>query len=145
MGDRPKIAVVDDPLAAGAGGGPPRAKRPAARAAGPASAPQGSTNGSPARAERRQPAAAKQPAAPDLSAEPLTGVFGRVPASLARRLEGMVFQLRAERKVSQQDVLAALLLRFVDHSDERSVGEVHRLLDAYEKARDPRRARAMHA
>jgi len=57
----------------------------------------------------------------------------------------MVFQLRAERKVSQQDVLAALLLRYVDHSDERSVAEMHRLLDGYEKVREPRRSRTTHS
>ena len=140
MGDRPKITVIDDPLAAGAGSAPGRARRAAPRAPA-AKKPEASANGSAAaKAEPRD-----KPASADLSAEPLTAVFGRVPASLARRLEGMVFQLRGERKVSQQDVLAALLLRFVDHADERSVAEIHRLLDGYEKARAPRRGRATHS
>jgi len=144
MGERPKIAVVDDPLAAGVGQAAPRRAVPATPAgAGKATA---SANGrSSAETERRPPKTPDRAAAPDLSGESLVGVFGRVPASLARRLEGMVFQLRAERKVSQQDVLAALLLRYVDHSDERSVAEMHRLLDGYEKVREPRRSRTTHA
>ena len=144
MGERPKIAVVDDPLAAGAGKPPAREAAPEARPAGMADAP-GANGRSTANGQSRPRGTPKRSAAPDLAAESLVGVFGRVPAPLARRLEGMVFELRAERKVSQQDVLAALLLRFVDHSDERSVAEIHGLLDAYEEARNGRRARTTHA
>lgn len=142
MGERPKIAVVDDPLAAGTGMPPSGRAEP--RASGE---PTPSRSNGRAIAERapRPQSTPERSTAPDLAGESLVGVFGRVPASLARRLEGMVFQLRAERKVSQQDVLAALLLRYVDHSDERSVAEMHRLLDAYEKVREPRRSRTTHS
>jgi hypothetical protein len=47
----------------------------------------------------------------------------------------MVFELKAERaRVSQQDVLAALLWRHVDHTDPASVRALHELLDDYETA-----------
>ena len=145
MGERPRIAIVDDPLEAGAGTAR-KARRPAPRTPAASEEPSQTSNGRAAsRTEQRQESAPARSTAPDLAAEALVGVFGRVPASLARRLEGMVFQLRAERKVSQQDVLAALLLRYVDHSDERSVAEMHRLLDGYEKVREPRRSRTTHS
>ncbi len=64
-------------------------------------------------------------------------MFGRVPASLARRLEGAVFELKAGRtRVSQQEVLAALLWRHVNHDDPDSLRALHELLDAYETARE---------
>jgi hypothetical protein len=76
---------------------------------------------------------------PLLAQEAVKAVFGRVPASLARRLEGAVFELRATRPVTQQDVLAALLWRYVDHEAPEKLDELTRLLDEYAAARsDPR-------
>jgi hypothetical protein len=73
---------------------------------------------------------------PLLAQEAVKAVFGRVPASLARRLEGAVFELRATRpSVTQQDVLAALLWRYVDHEAPEKLDELTRLLDEYAAAR----------
>lgn len=73
---------------------------------------------------------------PMLAQEAVKAVFGRVPASLARRLEGAVFELRATRpRVTQQDVLAALLWRYVDHEAPEKLDELTRLLDEYAAVR----------
>ena len=73
---------------------------------------------------------------PTLAQEAVKAVFGRVPASLARRLEGAVFELRATRpRLTQQDVLAALLWRYVDHDAPEKLDELTRLLDEYAAAR----------
>jgi hypothetical protein len=109
MADRPRLKMVDDPLAP--------ARTPPQREAEAEEQPRPSAR----RATRR----------------PLQGIFGRVPPELARRLEGMVFELKAERaRVSQQDVLAALLWRHVDHTDPASVRALHELLDEYEAERE---------
>ncbi len=69
-----------------------------------------------------------------LAQEPVKAVFARVPAALARRLEGSVFALRATRsKLTQQDVLAALLWRYVDHEVPAKVDELAALLDDYKR------------
>lgn len=150
---RPKIAVVDDPL----DGAPAPAN--ANRTRPKADAPSPAEQAAPAVADREPPKQGTQPErrsrsalrrprsqpALDLRDEPLVAVFGRVPATLARRLEGVVFELRAERKVSQQDILAALLLRHIDPGDERSLAEVRAALEAYYEARDGRRVRPAYA
>jgi hypothetical protein len=111
MGDRPRLKMVDDPLAPART--PPREE--------PDMAEQSAAEDQPRSSARRA------------VRKPLQGVFGRVPPELARRLEGMVFELKAERvRASQQDVLAALLWRYVDHTDPASVQAIHKLLDEYE-------------
>lgn len=113
MGDRPRLKMVDDPLAP--------ARTPSQRE------PETEEDG--AAEEQLRPSARRAPK------KPLQGIFGRVPPELARRLEGVVFELKAERaRVSQQDVLAALLWRYVDHTDPTSVRALHELLDEYETA-----------
>jgi hypothetical protein len=113
MADRPRLKMVDDPLAP--------ARTP------PQREPEAEEHG----AAEEQP----RPSARRATRKPLQGVFGRVPPELARRLEGMVFELKAERaRVSQQDVLAALLWRYVDHTDPATVQAIHALLDEYEAA-----------
>lgn len=110
MTDRPRLKMVDDPLA-------------------PARTPQREPEVDEDGAAEEQP----RPRARRASKKPLQGVFGRVPPELARRLEGMVFELKAERaRVSQQEVLAALLWRYVDHTAPASVRALHELLDEYE-------------
>lgn len=151
---RPKITVVDDPLDGVPASANANRPRPEADAPVPAEqAPPATRDPDPPKRGETQPArpsssaqrrARSQPA-PDLRAEALVAVFGRVPATLARRLEGVVFELRAERKVSQQDVLAALLLRYVDPRDERSLSEVRAALETYYEARDGRRVRPAYA
>jgi len=113
MGDRPRLKMVDDPLAP--------ARIP------PQREPEAEEHG--AAEEQLGPSARRA------ARKPLQGIFGRVPPELARRLEGMVFELKAERaRVSQQDILAALLWRHVDHTDPGSVQALHELLDEYETA-----------
>ena len=127
MAERPRLKMVDDPLA-------PARQPPAEEATEspelrrPARDDAESPEPRPAGEEQRQ--SARSPAR-----KPLQGIFGRVPPELARRLEGMVFELKADRaRVSQQDVLAALLWRYIDHTDPESVRAMHELLDAYEAA-----------
>ncbi len=152
---RPKIAVVDDPLeAAGPSERPQRKRRPpklsslepsdqpaTVSPSAESSEEQPPSDRSRAKSERR----GRPRPALDLHDEALVAVFGRVPATLARRLEGVVFELRAERKVSQQDVLAALLLRYIDPHDERSLAEIRAGLETYYEARDGRRVRPAYA
>ncbi len=127
MAERPRLKMVDDPLA-------PARQRPAREDA------ESSESERPAREEATSPGSLAVRDEPRQSArsparKPLQGIFGRVPPELARRLEGMVFELKAARaRVSQQDVLAALLWRYIDHSDPESVRAMHELLDAYEAA-----------
>lgn len=140
----PKISVVDDPLEGRTRRRPPKRSAPASEAEPPpeqAPASRDSEESHPEESEgRRSPRDG-----PDLRGDALVAVFGRVPTTLARRLEGVVFELKADRKVSQQDVLAALLLRYVDPRDERSLAEVRAALDAYYEARDGRRVRPAYA
>lgn len=114
MADRPRLKMVDDPLAP--------ARTP------PQREPEGEADGVAERQSRLRGGRATR--------KPLQGIFGRVPPELARRLEGMVFELKAERaQVSQQDILAALLWRHVDHTDPTSIRAIHELLDRYEAGR----------
>lgn len=113
MAERPRLKMVDDPLAAARSKEAESTESPTAEDA-PRPSPQRTLQ------------------------RPLQGVFGRVPPELARRLEGMVFELKAARgRVSQQDVLAALLWRYVDHTDPASVRAMHQLLDEYEAQARP--------
>jgi len=71
-----------------------------------------------------------------LAQERVKAVFARVPASLARRLEGAVFELRASRpKLTQQDVLAALLWRYVAHDAAAKLDELAAVVADYDAAR----------
>lgn len=73
--------------------------------------------------------------------EVLQGVFGRVPRSLARRLEGAVYELRgADASVRQQQVLAALLWRYVDPKDGAALEQLAGLIAEYQDAARPTRA-----
>lgn len=117
MAERPRLKMVDDPLA------PAR------------TSPQRESDPKEHDAAEEPPRAGTQRA----TRVPLQGIFGRVPPEFARRLEGMVFELKAERaRVAQQDILAALLWRYVDHTEPASVRAVHELLDEYEAAAEGR-------
>jgi hypothetical protein len=120
---RRELSVIDDPLQSHALLG-----EASARAAETPAAPQSKAS------ERARPRL--QGDQPMLAHEAVKAVFGRVPASLARRLEGAVFELRATRpRLTQQDVLAALLWRYVDHDAPEKLDELTRLLDEYAAAR----------
>jgi hypothetical protein len=118
MADRPKLLILDDPL------------RTTPASSDKAPPPQPSKSAS---RPKRAPAKVNRQSA--LGREPLQAVFGRVPKSLARRLEGAVYELRgADSTVRQQQVLAALLWRHVDPADEASLKELAALVDEYKCA-----------
>lgn len=147
---RPKIAVVDDPLEGGARREAAKRSRPTAEVTSPEQPPaagseEGSNEETKTRRAPRSRGSTRSQSAPDLRNDALVAVFGRVPTTLARRLEGVVFELKADRKVSQQDIIAALLLRHIDPSDERSLSEIRAALDTYYDARDGRRTRPAYA
>jgi len=123
---RPQLSVIDDPL------------RSTPSTAGGEIAGEGGEGASdPTSAEALAANPGERASPPDhpmLAQEPVKAVFARVPASLARRLEGSVFALRATRsKLTQQDVLAALLWRYVDHEVPAKVDELAALLDDYKR------------
>jgi len=117
MPDRPKLLILDDPLRT--------------TPASPEKAPPAKASAAP----RPKRAPAKTNRTPALDREPLQAIFGRVPKSLARRLEGAVYELRGgDSSVRQQQVLAALLWRHVDPADETSLKELAVLVDEYRRA-----------
>jgi hypothetical protein len=61
-------------------------------------------------------------------------VFGRVPRSLSRRLEGAVFELRDEfEDLTQEQVLAALLHEHVDAGDPGVLAELTKTVRRYRR------------
>lgn len=124
MADRPKLLILDDPLRT----------TPASSEKAPPPQPAKPPSGRP----KRVPAKANNQ--PTLGEEALQAVFGRVPKSLARRLEGAVYELRGiDSSVRQQQVLAALLWRHVDPADEASLKKLAALIDQYKRASPTRR------
>jgi hypothetical protein len=120
MGERPKLEVLDDPLRATTAAGEEPPPKPAA-------------------SKRAQ---VESEPSWELGEEPLQAVFGRVPKSLARRLEGAVYRLRgADSTVRQQQLLAALLWRHVDPEDESSLERLAGLVEEYQDAARPGRRR----
>jgi len=118
MADRPRLLILDDPLRT----------TPASPEKAPPHRPAKS-------ASRPQRASAKANRQPALGRGPLQAIFGRVPKSLARRLEGAVYELRGvDSSVRQQQVLAALLWRHVDPADKTSLKELAALVDEYKRA-----------
>lgn len=121
----PKLVDLDDPLAprpapAPAASTPSTRKRPAARAPRkPPSAPPAASPSAPSPART-------------LAEEPLLAVFARLPESLSDRLADGVRALNEGRprrgRVSQQDLLGALVDRYVTPADTR---ELAALVDDY--------------
>lgn len=113
MGELPELVVVDDPL---------EPRRPTGAEA-PEVAPQG-----PPAAPRQAPARA-----PRSTSGPIRVVAARVPVELADRLEGAALELRRRGlgKVAQQELLAALLARYVDDRAEDSLDGLEELVRAY--------------
>lgn len=64
--------------------------------------------------------------------EPKKAVFGRIPRSLSRRLERALVELRDQNDdLTQEQLLAALLDRYVDPSDPTSLTELAATIGQY--------------
>jgi hypothetical protein len=130
----PKVVDLDDPLA------PRRALAPAPQEPDPSPAP-GEPPVSPKRQRPRRPPARadRAPApplpAPSLADEQLVAVFARMPESLSDRLAEGVRALNAGRprrgRVTQQDLLGALVERYVTPDVPEPLGELVELVDGY--------------
>jgi len=131
MPDRPRLNIVDDPVT----GSTQTALRPAP--AGSERRPRRQATASPAPApaepddlparESATDLTPPQPASPPARYrdEQKRAVFGRVPRSLSRRLERAVVELREEMEdLTQEQVLAALLERYVEPGDPEQLGEL---------------------
>jgi hypothetical protein len=149
MPDRPKLEIVDDPVTGRAAATPPP-KSPAAPAppddaasADAANADSDDSQHQEARPPGRRPrrTAASVPVDPSRAAavgsygrEQKRAVFGRVPRSLSRRLEGAVFELRDEfEDLTQEQVLAALLHEHVDAGDPAVLAELTETVRRYRR------------
>lgn len=109
MAERRELSVVDDPL---------EPRKPA----------EGASSTAPADAHQDR-------AAPRRSSGsgPIRVVAARVPVELADRLEGAALELRRRGlgKVAQQELLAALLWRYVDDRAGESLVGLEELVRAY--------------
>jgi hypothetical protein len=125
MAERPKLEIVDDPVARADGLAPARRQSPAATTA------QTMVDEPPNPA----PTTSEQPAAPaprGYSGEEKRAVFGRVPRSLTRRLERAVVELREEiEDLTQEQVLAALLHEHVEPSEPDRLTALAETVRAY--------------
>ena len=120
----PKIIDLDDPLM-------PRRQQPVTAA----TAPRHTVERRPARkpaAEKPAPAPTSDATSQSLADEPLVAVFARLPESLSDRLSEGLRALNVGRRrrgrVSQQDLLGALVDHYVTPEDPAALLE---LVDAY--------------
>ncbi len=130
---RPVLNLIDDPVArhapeqtADAVSTPPTRRAPMRRTPTPKPATAADA------AER--PAEAREPARESnrYRDEPKKGVFGRVPRSLSRRLEHALVELRDQTEaLTQEQLLAALLARYVNPSDPASLAELAATVEQY--------------
>jgi hypothetical protein len=124
----PKLVDLDDPLA-------PR--REPARSAAPTSQPApaapapASAPAKPARRPARRPrenAESAPRASSSLADEPLVAVFARMPESLSDRLADGVRELNVGRprrsRISQQEVVGALVEKYVTPGDSKALAEL---------------------
>jgi hypothetical protein len=122
----PKLADLDDPLAPRrepAKGAPAAATRPA------------TTQRRRATPRPQQPAAPVAAAPPSLAGDALVAVFARLPESLSDGLADAVRAVNAGRprrgRVSQQDLLGAIVDRYITSDVGLPPGELGQLVDAY--------------
>ena len=128
----PSLIDLDDPLQPAR-----RAPEPPAQPAAAAAATETPTK--PRRRTPRRPAASNTPApAPTqrtLADEELVAVFVRVPASISDRLADTITALNAGRarraRISQQDLVGALLDRYATTELARDAPELTALVDEY--------------
>jgi hypothetical protein len=127
----PGLVDLDDPLQPAPR--PSQRSKPAATAAPPAAADQ-STTTTPRRAAKPR-AAAPPAAARSLAEEELVAVFVRVPTSISDRLAATIVTLNAGRprraRISQQDLVGALLDRYATTELAREAPELTTLVDDY--------------
>lgn len=138
MSTRVRLNIVDDPLERH-GGTPsqPRADADPAgglrtEAAGTAVAPGNESSRAVSTATHAGVGGPAVAEGPRYSQEVKRAVFGRVPRSLSRRLERAVLELREDTEnITQEQVLAALLDRYVDANDADSFRTLVATVDAY--------------
>ena len=126
MPERPRLEIVDDPVA--------RAADPAALSQRPSTAEESTPQNSVA--EPANPPSAPEPAPtlepPGYRDEQKRAVFGRVPRSLSRRLERAVVELREDiEDLTQEQLLAALLHQHVEPSEPDRLKELAETVRAY--------------
>lgn len=128
----PQLADLDDPLAGG-----PAHSSPAP--ATPPPTPPASPQSQPAQRRARPPrppAAAPQPAG-SFAGQPRVAIFARVPERLSDGVAAAVAAVNAARsrpeRVSQQDVIGAVLERYVTSEHGLDAAELGALADAYRR------------
>jgi hypothetical protein len=122
MPERPRLEIVDDPVARADGPAPAGRQSPAA------------TNAQTMVDEPPNPAPSSRPvpAPRGYGDEEKRAVFGRVPRSLTRRLERAVVELREEMEdLTQEQVLAALLHEHVEPAEPDRLNELAETVRAY--------------
>lgn len=132
---RPVLNLIDDPVACQA---PEQAAdalpTPTTRRAPTRRTPTPTPEPASAAVAAERPAEAPEPAQrPErYRDESRKGVFGRVPRSLSRRLERALVELRDQTEdLTQEQLLAALLARYVNPSDPASLAELAATVDEY--------------
>jgi hypothetical protein len=125
----PGLVDLDDPLQPA-----PRPSEPSKPAAAgpPAGAPPATTTRRRSAKPRTAPAAA---ARPSLAEQELVAVFARVPTSISDRLAATITALNVGRpkraRISQQDLVGALLDRYATTELARDAPELTALVDDY--------------
>lgn len=128
----PSLVDLDDPLQ-------PARRAPEPPAEPAAAAATTKTPNTPTRTRRRPPRAASEappaPAPRTLADEELVAVFVRVPTSISDRLAATITALNAGRprraRISQQDLVGALLDRYATTELARDAPELTALVDDY--------------
>ena len=125
----PGLVDLDDPLQP--------APRPSQRSKSPAAAPPAAADQATTTTPRRasKPRAATPALATPLAEEELVAVFVRVPTSISDRLAATIAALNAGRprraRISQQDLVGALLDRYATPELARDAPELTALVDDY--------------
>jgi hypothetical protein len=130
----PSLVDLDDPLQ-------PARRTPEPPAQPAAAATTTKTPNTPTRTRRRPPRAASEaapaPAPRTLADEELVAVFVRVPTSISDRLAATITALNAGRprraRISQQDLVGALLDRYATTELARDAPELTALVDDYRR------------
>jgi hypothetical protein len=127
MPERPRLEIVDDPVARAEAPAPAQPRSPAADAPIPQSDVEEPTSLATPPSESPLPAAPRRYRDEDRRA-----VFGRVPRALSRRLERAVVELREEiEDLTQEQVLAALLHQHVEPAEPDRLNELAQTVRAY--------------